>query len=81
MDPGLAEWVLKSPSASMRDGSGRGGVLILPDDVAGVWTAADDADLQGSDSRGVRRVAEKHGAEGLVVRWEFLEELRGESGG
>ncbi len=73
MDARLAEVVLEAPS--MRAGRG------VPDDVPGVWTAADDADLQGRHARRVARVEAKHGGEGVRVRWEFLEELRREGEG
>lgn len=45
----------------------------IPDNVAGVWTEWDDADLEGGDGRGVRRVEQKHGWEACQERLKFLE--------
>ena len=41
----------------------------IPGNVAGVWTAQDDADLLGVDARGLMRVRKKHGD--LVCDWRF----------
>ena len=44
--------------------------------LSGVWTKEDDIDLQGADGRGIKRLLEKHGNEGVERRWEFLEMWR-----
>jgi TRF2-interacting telomeric protein/Rap1 - C terminal domain len=44
--------------------------------LRGVWTKEDDADLQGQDGRGIKRLLKKHGDEGVERRWEFLEMWR-----
>ena len=49
----------------------------VPENMRGVWTEEDDAALEGSDGRGVKRVAEKHGWAACDVRLKFLEEWRG----
>ncbi|TKA79519.1 hypothetical protein B0A49_01085 [Cryomyces minteri] len=48
----------------------------LPQDMSGVWTERDDADLEGTDARAVKRVTEKHGVEAVQRRWLFLETWR-----
>ena len=48
-----------------------------PGDMRGVWTAEDDAMLEGGDGRGIKRVAEKHGWAACDVRLKFLDEWRG----
>ncbi|KAL2354873.1 TRF2-interacting telomeric protein/Rap1 C terminal domain-containing protein [Cryomyces antarcticus] len=48
----------------------------LPQDMPGVWTERDDADLEGTDARAVKRVTEKHGVEAMQRRWLFLETWR-----
>ena len=46
---------------------------VLPKDRRGVWTASDDEDLKSTDARKIERLQEKHGAECLAARWEFLD--------
>ena len=45
----------------------------LPKDWKGVWTESDDEDLVSTDARRIQRLQEKHGADCLAARWEFLE--------
>ena len=45
---------------------------VLPKDRRGVWTESDDEGLKSTDARKIQRLQEKHGAEGLAARWEFL---------
>ena len=45
----------------------------IPDDIKGIWTEEDDHDLMGGDARGVERVRQKHGDEGMRGRWEVLD--------
>lgn len=45
---------------------------VLPKDRRGLWTASDDEDLKSTDARKIQRLQEKHGADGLAARWEFL---------
>jgi telomeric repeat-binding factor 2-interacting protein 1 len=63
MDPNLADKVLEYLVA------GKG----IPTDMRGVWTAEDDARLEGTDARAVDRIHEKHGRDLMVARWEYLE--------
>ena len=53
----------------------------LPTRWRGVWTAADDEDLTSTDARRIQRLHEKHGAECLAARWEFLAFYAGDGGG
>lgn len=48
----------------------------IPGDMRGVWTAEDDAVLEGGDGRSIKRVAEKHGWAACDVRLKFLDEWR-----
>lgn len=66
LDAPLAERVLRR----MKRGKGW-------DDMKGVWTEEDDADLESTDARRVQRVERKHGLEGVLGREEFLKEWRG----
>ena len=45
----------------------------LPTTWKGVWTASDDEDLKSTDARKIQRLQEKHGADCLTARWEFLD--------
>lgn len=45
----------------------------LPTDWRGVWTESDDEDLRSTDARKIQRLQEKHGADCLTARWEFLD--------
>jgi len=45
----------------------------LPQDWKGVWTVADDEDLQSADARKVQRLQNKHGEDIFNARFEFLE--------
>ncbi|PLN81932.1 hypothetical protein BDW42DRAFT_86204 [Aspergillus taichungensis] len=66
MDPVLADRVLESLAA------GRG----IPDNMPGVWTDADDRDMESADGRKVNRVLQKHGSEAFDNRWEYLNMAR-----
>lgn len=46
---------------------------MLPKDRRGVWTESDDEDLKSTDARKIQRLQEKHGADCLTARWEFLD--------
>ena len=46
---------------------------VLPKNREGVWTESDDEDLKSTDARKIQRLQEKHGADCLTARWEFLE--------
>ena len=52
----------------------------LPADVPGVWSPREDAVLEGSDARALRRLEEKHGWDECEARLRFLEMYRGEGG-
>jgi hypothetical protein len=56
----------------------------IPQDVRGVWTEEDDADLQSGDSAAIQRVERKHGrsgTEGWKTRLRFLrEEIESQEG-
>ena len=45
----------------------------LPTKWKGVWTGSDDEDLKSTDARRIQRLQEKHGADCLKARWEFLD--------
>lgn len=45
----------------------------LPTKWTGVWTGSDDEDLKSTDARKIQRLHEKHGADCLTARWEFLD--------
>ena len=45
----------------------------LPVKWRGVWTESDDEDLKSTDARKIQRLQEKHGADCLTARWEFLD--------
>ena len=45
---------------------------VLPTDWRCVWTELDDEDMRSTDARKIQRLQEKHGADGLAARWEFL---------
>lgn len=45
---------------------------VLPKDWRCVWTESDDKDMRSTDARKIQRLQEKHGADGLAARWEFL---------
>ena len=47
--------------------------VVLPKDWRGVWTESDDEDLKSTDARKIQRLQEKHGADCLAARWEFLD--------
>ena len=49
----------------------------IPGDMRGVWTAEDDAALEGGNGRSIKLVAEKHGWAACDVRLRFLDEWRG----
>lgn len=66
LDAPLAERVLRRMSRGKRW-----------EDMKGVWTEEDDADLESTDARRVQRVERKHGLEGVLGREEFLREWRG----
>jgi hypothetical protein len=44
--------------------------------LKGVWSEDDDRDLQGTDTRALSRLLEKHGDERVNARFEFLEKWR-----
>lgn len=46
---------------------------VLPKDQRGMWTESDDEDLKSTDARKIQRLQEKHGADDLTARWEFLD--------
>lgn len=46
---------------------------VLPKDRRGLWTESDDEDLKSTDARKIQRLQEKHGADCLAARWEFLD--------
>ena len=46
---------------------------VLPKNRRGVWTESDDEDLKSTDARRIQRLQEKHGADCLTARWEFLD--------
>lgn len=46
---------------------------VLPKDRRGIWTESDDEDLKSTDARKIQRLQERHGADGLTARWEFLD--------
>lgn len=46
---------------------------VLPQDWKGVWTESDDEDLRSTDGRKIQRLQEKHGADCLKARWEYLD--------
>lgn len=66
LDPHLADNVLEYMDA-------HGGKI--PEDMRGVWTARDDADIQSSDAAAVERIFIKHG-DLADFRWTYLAELR-----
>lgn len=45
----------------------------LPENWKGVWTESDDEDLKSTDARKIQRLQEKHDADCLTARWEFLD--------
>ena len=47
----------------------------LPKDWKGVWTESDDEDLKSTDARKIQRLQEKHGADNLKARWEYLDHI------
>lgn len=63
MDAELATAVL----SHLRKGDG------VPQEMRGVWTEEDDADLEATDARRLERLERKHGSKALGLRWEFLE--------
>jgi telomeric repeat-binding factor 2-interacting protein 1 len=63
MDPNLADKVLEYLVA------GKG----IPTEMRGVWTAEDDACLEGTDAREVERIHQKHGRDLVEARFEYLE--------
>lgn len=72
------ESVLKSTSMdttlaakALRHLAKKGGAL--PKDWSGLWTDSDDEDLKSTDARKIQRLQEKHGADCLTARWEFLD--------
>ncbi|KAK4934347.1 hypothetical protein LTR28_010703 [Elasticomyces elasticus] len=50
----------------------------IPQDIAGVWTPADDAALEGTDGRALRALEEKHGDVEMELRRMWLEKWREE---
>ena len=46
---------------------------VLPQDWKGVWTESDDENLRSTDGRKIQRLQEKHGADCLKARWEYLD--------
>ncbi|KAK2745113.1 hypothetical protein FQN57_004020 [Myotisia sp. PD_48] len=44
----------------------------IPENMRGVWTDQDDEDFQGTDSRSVERIQQKHGQEYCDERFQFL---------
>ncbi|KAL1966968.1 hypothetical protein VTN77DRAFT_3712 [Rasamsonia byssochlamydoides] len=66
MDPELADRVLEHLAA------GKG----IPQHMRGVWTAEDDACLEGTDARNIDRLLKKHGTELYNARFEYLEMVR-----
>lgn len=46
---------------------------VLPKGRRGLWTETDDEDLRSTDARKIQRLQEKHGADCLAARWEFLD--------
>ena len=63
MDTALADKALRHLAAR----------AALPTDWRGVWTESDDEDLKSTDARKIQRLQEKHGADCLAARWEFLD--------
>jgi len=64
--PALADLVLLEQKA------GKG----IPNDLAGVWTTAEDEMVEGGDSRLLRKLEEKHTYEECNSRLKFLQEWR-----
>lgn len=62
LDSALAENVLESIGVSGD----------IPRNWKGVWTDADDEDLQSTDARKIIDLEEKHGKDFLRVRWDFM---------
>ena len=62
MDTKLAEEVLKHLA---RKGE-------IPKNRRGVWTEIDDRAMKSTDAREIHRLEEKHGADCLDARWDFL---------
>lgn len=62
MDTSLAEEVLKHLAR-------KGGI---PRNRRGVWTETDDRAMRSTDAREIHRLEEKHGADCLDARWDFL---------
>jgi hypothetical protein len=69
MDPDLADQVLDYLAA------GKG----IPQHMRGVWTAEDDASMEGTDARNIDRLLKKHGTELYNARFEYLEMVRAAS--
>ena len=46
---------------------------VLPKDWRGVWAKLEDEELKSTDARKIQRLEEKHGADCLRARWEFLD--------
>ena len=46
---------------------------VLPKGWRGVWAKLDDEELKSTDARKIQRLEEKHGADCLTARWEFLD--------
>lgn len=49
---------------------------VIPDDMPGVWTTADDEDLESVDSRKIGRVQAKHGTEAVDLRWLYWDAVK-----
>ncbi|KAL2044942.1 hypothetical protein N7G274_002717 [Stereocaulon virgatum] len=62
MDTNLAEEALKHLA---RTGE-------IPKNRRGVWTEIDDRAIRSTDAREIHRLEEKHGADCLDARWDFL---------
>ncbi|KAL9610397.1 MAG: hypothetical protein Q9167_004907 [Letrouitia subvulpina] len=67
MDPDLSEKVLVYMAA-------HGGEI--PSNTPGVWTEEDDEALDSVENKRIMRVQDKHGEQGLVTRWNFLNQYR-----
>ena len=75
LDMTLAEQVLESLRKGKRK-SGSEDPNGVPDDWPGVWTAADDEDLDSTDARTILRVQEKHGKKLFNSRVDYRQFLK-----
>ena len=48
----------------------------IPTSTPGVWTERDDADVEGGDAKGIKRVEQKHGPDKTNARMKYLAKWR-----